>query len=60
MTKSTRNPVMHNRQPSVYEGDYKLTQEALSNYDVTADKFGTTDIKIPGKEIYNVIFSYDL
>lgn len=47
MIKSGRNKVLHGRQPSVYTGDYQITDEALKRYTVSRDKFGTTDVEIP-------------
>jgi hypothetical protein len=46
MMNSGRNKVLHGRQPSVYEGDYQITDEALKRYDVSRDKFGTTQVNI--------------
>jgi cellobiose-specific phosphotransferase system component IIB len=47
MSNSLRNKVMHSREPSVYTGDYQVTDAALKNYNVVRDKFGTTDINLP-------------
>lgn len=54
MANSSRNPVLHNRQPSVYAGNYQVTEAALKNYKVTRDKFGSTDIKLLDGTVFNV------
>ena len=53
MSNSVRNKVMHSREPSVYTGDYQVTDDALKKYNVDRDKFGTTDIILP-QTTYNV------
>lgn len=54
MQLPARNPVMHNRQASVYAGDYQVTDAALANYGVTREKFGSTDIVLPDGSSFNV------
>ncbi len=54
MTNSNSTQVMHSSKPSVYAGDYQITEEALKNYSVSRDKFGTTDIELTEKTIFNV------
>ena len=40
-----RNPVIHDRGPSNYPGDYQVTEEALKNYNnISRDRFGTTEV----------------
>jgi len=54
MSNSSLNQVMHNSNPSVYAGDYQVTEAALKNYVITRDKFGTTDIELPDGTTFNV------
>ena len=42
-----RNPVIHDRAPSQFVGDYQVTREALGNYNVARDLFGTTTVLNP-------------
>ncbi len=61
MNSEDRNPVLHNRKPSVYEGPYQVTDEALKNYGVSREKFGTTDIELPDGSSFNVKdYQYEL
>ena len=39
-----RHPIIHDRSPSNYPGDYQVTDEALKNYNITRDRFGTTEV----------------
>lgn len=54
MNSTERNPVLHNRQPSVYAGPYQVTDQALENYGVSREKFGSTDIELPDGNSFNV------
>ena len=38
MSNSVRNKVMHSREPSVYTGDYQVTDDALKKYNVEYDE----------------------
>lgn len=49
-----RNPVIHNRKPSVYQGDYQITDEALKKYKVDRDKFGSTTVILGMDKSFNV------
>ncbi|ULQ53220.1 hypothetical protein [Flavihumibacter fluvii] len=60
MTGSTRNKVLHGRQPSVYTGDYQVTDAALKNYGVAREKFGTTDIVLSDKTFNVKDYQYEL
>ncbi len=54
MANTNRSPVIHNRQASVYAGPYQVTEQALSYYNVSREKFGTTDILLPDGSSFNV------
>ena len=43
-----RNPVIHDRGPSSYPGDYQVTDAALKNYGIARELFGTTEVLLPG------------
>ncbi len=45
---------IHSSFPSVYAGDYQVTDAALKNYGVARDKFGSTDILLPDGSSFNV------
>ena len=60
MTSSGRNKVMHSRKKSVYPGDYQVTDKALKNYNVSRDKFGTTDIILPDNTFNVKNYHYEL
>ena len=42
-----RNPIFHHDGKSTYAGDFELTDQALINYDVARDKFGSTEVMLP-------------
>ena len=42
-----RNPVIHDRSACSYVGSYQVTDQALKNYDVARDRFGTTEVINP-------------
>lgn len=54
MTKSIRNKILHGREPSVYQGDYQITDEALKKYKISRDKFGSTTIILGPDKSFNV------
>jgi hypothetical protein len=54
MANSTRNSILHNNNPSEYQGDYQITEQALKNYGTIREKFGTTDILLPDSRNFNV------
>lgn len=54
MADSIRNKVLHNRETSVYQGGYQITDEALKNYNISRDKFGTTTIILGPEKSFNV------
>lgn len=54
MKNSGRNKVLHGRRPSVYAGNYQVTDKALKQYNVAREKFGTTDILLPNDKSFNV------
>ncbi|MGB5490936.1 MAG: hypothetical protein WBM76_08950, partial [Woeseiaceae bacterium] len=54
MTNSIRNKVLHGREPSVYQGGYQVTDEALKKYKISRDKFGTTTIILGAEKSFNV------
>jgi hypothetical protein len=54
MSDSLRNKVLHNREPSVYQGDYQITDEALKKYKIARDKFGSTEIILSADKSFNV------
>ena len=61
MANSPRNKILHSRGPSVYRGDYQITDKALENYDVERDKFGTTTVILGKDESFNVKdYQYEL
>jgi len=54
MRSNSLNKVMHSAGPSAYAGDYQVTEKALKDYQVTREKFGTTDVVLPDGSIFNV------
>ncbi len=54
MSTSNRNSVIHDRNPSIYLGNYQITDQALTNYGTTREKFGSTDILLPEGKSFNV------
>ncbi len=54
MTNPIRNKVLHSRGPSVYQGDYQITDAALAKYQITREKFGTTDVILGAGKSFNV------
>ena len=60
MSANSRNKVLHSRQPSVYAGDYQVTDQALKNYGVERDKFGSTDILLQDKSFNVKDYQYEL
>lgn len=51
---------MHSTKPSVYTGDYQVTESALKKYNVDRDKFGTTDIILPQTTFNVKNYHYEL
>lgn len=49
-----RNPVYHFRGPSTFSSPYKITDEALINYGVARELFGSTSITISPGYTFNV------
>lgn len=49
-----RNPVYHFRGPSTYNSPYTITDEALKNYGVSRELFGTTTVQISQDVQFNV------
>lgn len=54
MSTSNRNSVIHNREASEFQGDYRITDKALHNYNTTREKFGSTDIQLTNDKSFNV------
>lgn len=54
MSNKYRNPVYHDAGKSTFAGDYELTDQALKNYDVARDKFGTTQVILPNNSSFIV------
>ena len=42
-----RNPIFHDAGKSTYAGDFELTDQALKNYKIARDKFGSTEVILP-------------
>ncbi len=49
-----RNPVYHDTAKSKYTGDYELTDQALKNYNIARDKFGSTEVELPDGSSFTV------
>lgn len=49
-----RNPVYHFRGPSTFPSPYNITAEALKNYGVSAELFGSTTVLISKEVQFNV------
>ncbi|RYY14487.1 MAG: hypothetical protein EOO04_30135, partial [Chitinophagaceae bacterium] len=45
---------IHSNVPSVYSGNYRVTDKALENYGVAREKFGSTDVLMPDGSSFNV------
>ncbi len=47
MTVPYRNPIVHDTGESIFPSSFELTDEALKNYKISRNKFGTTQILLP-------------
>jgi len=54
MSKTFRNPIVHDTNKSVFPSPYSLTEEALKNYNIDREKFGSTEILLPNGSSYIV------
>ena len=61
MTILKRNPIIHFKGSSTFLGDYQITDIALSKYDVSRAKFGSTEVLNSDGSSFNVKdYQYDL
>lgn len=49
-----RNSVVHDTRESKFVGDYELTDQALKNYKIARDKFGSTEVILPNDSSFTV------
>lgn len=49
-----RNPVIHDRSPSNYPGDFQITDKALKAYGISRELFGTTEVLNPDGSSFRV------
>ena len=49
-----RNPVVHDTNESKFPSPYELTDNALKNYGISRQKFGSTEVELPGGKSFIV------
>ncbi|MBN2653164.1 MAG: hypothetical protein JXR63_12365 [Spirochaetales bacterium] len=54
MNSEYRNRIMHDTGESSYTGEFKLTKEALKNYNIEAKNFGSTEILLENSKSFRV------
>jgi len=49
-----RNSIIHDENPSEFDGDYQITDAALKNYNISREAFGSTKVLLSGDAFFTV------